>query len=127
MMPSGTSSPGRLVSAPRLLIHVVGTDEASVAAGLQVVRNAHHGFAASCTVALVVQGQAVQFLTAAAGLRNDIETTLGLPGVSVVACGNSLRSAGLGVNDLGVGVSSTPAAVVFLAQAQFDGWAYVRL
>ena len=114
-------------SVPQLLIHVLGSDEASVATGLQVVRNAHHGFATPSTIALVIQGRAVQFLAANSGLGDEIKTALALPGVSVVACGNSLRSAGLGVHDLGAGVSSTPAAVVFLAQSQLEGWAYVRI
>lgn len=114
-------------STPQLLIHVLGSDEASVATGLQVVRNAHHGFAIPSTIALVIQGRAVQFLAANSGLGDEINTALALPGVSVVACGNSLRSAGLGVHDLGAGVSSTPAAIVFLAQSQLAGWAYVRI
>ncbi|SEM74309.1 hypothetical protein E3O25_16010 [Cryobacterium sp. TMT1-3] len=84
-----------LQSVPQLLLHVLGPDEASVTAGLQVVRNAHHGFATVSTIALVIQGRAVQFLAANSGLGDEINTALALPGVSVVACENSLRSVGL--------------------------------
>ena len=78
-------------------------------------------------MALVIQGRAVHFLAANSGLGDEIDTALALPGVSVVACENSLRAVGLSVHDLDTGVSSTPAAVVFLAQSQLEGWAYVRI
>ncbi|TFD52347.1 hypothetical protein E3T46_05620 [Cryobacterium sp. Hh11] len=112
---------------PRLLLHVFGSDEASVTTGLQVARNAHHGFGSPSTIVLVIQGRAVQFVAAAAGLNDDIGTVVTLPGVSVVACGNSLRSVDVEPTNLASGVHHVPAAVVFLTQRQLDGWAYIRI
>ncbi|MCX6500145.1 MAG: DsrE family protein [Arthrobacter sp.] len=47
--------------------------------------------------------------------------------VSVLACGNSLRSAGLEEKDLSPGIGVVPAAIAHIAQRQWNGRAYARL
>ncbi|MDF9279028.1 hypothetical protein P4U43_14655 [Arthrobacter sp. EH-1B-1] len=49
------------------------------------------------------------------------------PSVSVYACGNSLRSAGIDPSALPSGVKVIPAAVAHIARRQFDGAAYLRV
>lgn len=73
-------------------------------------------------VDIVVQGPSVSQLIAGAD-RVDLTAR----GVTVYACGNSLRSAGLESANLQPNIEVVPAAVSYIAQRQFQGAAYIRL
>ena len=80
----------------------------------------------------VIQGPCVSFLHAGSALEPELSglgELSGLAGrpVQVLACANSLRSAGLEADQLQGGVSVVPAAVAHLSTRQFTGWAYVRV
>lgn len=108
-----------------LLLHVSGADAAQIQAGIRVALNARAQLP-DVTVELVVQGPCVSFLVAGSGLEPEL-AALGGGIVQVVACNNSLRSAGLEADQLQGGVSVVPASVAHLATRQFTGWAYVRV
>lgn len=76
---------------------------------------------------LVIQGAAVSELTTASVLATSITVASAEHGIGVRACANSLRAVGVAAKDLAEGVGSVPATVAYLAQRQWDGWAYVRV
>ena len=108
-----------------LLLHVSGADAAPIQAGIRVALNARAQLP-DVTMELVVQGPCVAFLEAGSVLEPEL-AALGGGQVPVLACGNSMRSAGLEADQLQGGMSVVPAAVAHLASRQFSGWAYVRV
>ena len=108
-----------------ILLHVAGADAAQIQAGIRTALNARAQLPA-VAVELVVQGPCVMFLETGSALEPEL-ATLGGGHVPVLACGNSMRSAGLEADQLHGGVSVVPAAVAHLASRQFSGWAYVRV
>lgn len=78
------------------------------------------------SVEVVVQGPGVALLAAGSTLEEPVGEALAR-GIRILACGNSLRSAGLEPGGLSSGVGSVPAAIAHLATRQWEGWAYVRL
>lgn len=108
-----------------ILLHVSGADAAHIQAGIRTALNARAQLPA-VTVELVVQGPCVTFLEAGSVLESEL-AALGGGHVPVLACSNSMRSAGLEADQLHGCVSVVPAAVAHLAERQFTGWAYVRV
>ncbi|MCG2622179.1 DsrE family protein [Arthrobacter sp. I2-34] len=75
---------------------------------------------------VVVQGAAVTSLARGTDLSESLAVLL-RNGIAILACENSMRSAGLDAGGLTAGVGTVPAAVAYLARRQWEGWAYVRL
>jgi intracellular sulfur oxidation DsrE/DsrF family protein len=98
----------QMTSLRGLLLHVSGSEESQVQAGIRAARNARAQLP-ELTMEIVVQGPAVAFP------------------VRVLACGNSMRSVGLEPAELFRDVTVVPAAVAHLAARQLDGWAYIRV
>lgn len=73
-------------------------------------------------IELLVQGPSVSQL-----IGDKAVADIPGPSVSVYACGNSLRSAGIDPSDLPSGVMVVPAAVAHITRRQFDGAAYMRV
>lgn len=73
----------------------------------------------------MVQGPGVQLLAAGAPASKAITHVRQLD-VEILACANSLRSAGLEAGDVTTGIGTVPAAVAHLAERQWQVWAYVR-
>ena len=73
-------------------------------------------------IELLVQGPSVSQLIA-----DKAVAEIPGPSVSVYACGNSLRSAGVDPPALPSGVDGIPAAVAHIARRRLDGAAYMRL
>lgn len=113
-----------------ILLHVSGADAAGIQAGIRAAQNAGARLP-NVRIDLVVQGPSVAFLRGGSVLEADLTALRGPAGqgghVHVLACGNSMRSAGVEADDLHTEVSMVPAAVAHLAVRQFDGWAYVRI
>lgn len=74
----------------------------------------------------VIQGPGVAHLVEGAGFGEAISPAIA-GGVRILACGNSLRSAGVTAERLLPGIEIVPAAIAHLAERQWDGWAYIRL
>ena len=94
-----------------------------------VLRSSQNAVAAlgpKVPVEAVIQGTGVARLAEGAGSEDAISGAVA-SGVRVLACGNSLRSAGVPAEDLLPGVEIVPAAIAHLAERQWDGWAYIRL
>lgn len=111
---------------PGLLLHATGPLETESLAG--VLRNAANARAAlkhGAAIEVVVQGTGVRMLTGDSPIGDAITNTRQL-GIEILACANSLRSAGLEAEDLAVGIGTVPAAVAHLAERQWQGWAYIR-
>ena len=108
-----------------LLLHVSGADAAHIQAGIRTALNARAQMP-DVAVELVVQGRCVIYLQAGSVLESEL-AELGGARVQVLACNNSMRSAGLEADHLRGGVSGVPAAGAHLAARQFTGWAYVRV
>jgi intracellular sulfur oxidation DsrE/DsrF family protein len=112
-----------------LLLHAGGGDEAQVQAAFRSAGNARAQLP-ELAIEIVVQGPAVAFLRADSALESQLATLgagAGAASVSVLACGNSLRSLELEPEDLFRGVIVVPAAVAHLATRQLEGWAYIRV
>ncbi|AFR27331.1 DsrE family protein [Arthrobacter sp. Rue61a] len=54
-------------------------------------------------------------------------TNAGQLHVDILACGNSMRSAGMDDKALVPGIGTAPTAIAHLVRRQWDGWAYARL
>ncbi len=88
---------------------------------MQVARNALAELP-DVAIEIVVQGPSVrQLIPGAEPLENVAR------GITVYACENSLRSAGMESADLQPNVEVVPAAVSHIATRQFQGAAYIRL
>ncbi|OMH27857.1 hypothetical protein BKD30_02370 [Tersicoccus phoenicis] len=93
---------------------------------LRSAANARAALGLEAGIEVVVQGPGVKLL-AQNSPAAEASTNAGQLGVDILACGNSMRSAGMGDKDLAPGVGTVPAAIAHLAQRQWEGWAYARL
>jgi len=110
-----------------LLIHSAGSLERDALAGiLRSAANARAALGPGTGVEVVIQGPGVTLLAKDSPSTEAINSTVQLD-VRILACSNSLRSAGLEEKDLVLGVDIVSAAVAHLAHRQWIGWAYVRL
>ncbi len=109
-----------------LVVHGAGPMESGTLQGvLRSCRNAVEALGPEAPVEAVIQGPGVALLDAGAE-SGAVEAAIA-SGVQVLACGNSLRSAGLSEGGLLPGVRVVPAAIAHLARRQWEGWAYVRI
>lgn len=114
-------------AARGLLVHSAGpADSAGISAVLRSAANAVAALDPGAPVEVVVQGPGVALLAADSTLEEPVCETL-VQGIRILACGNSLRSAGLAPGELSSSVGSVPAAISHLATRQWQGCAYVRL
>ncbi|MFC5503095.1 hypothetical protein ACFPJ4_12670 [Lysinimonas soli] len=107
-----------------VIVHVYGRDTDDVASGAHISRRLGE-LLPDADVHYVVQGPAVEGLTVAGTRRLGIDTVL--DGVQVHACAHSMKTAGLDPAELRDGVTTVPAAAVYLAERQWEGWAYIRI
>jgi len=118
------------MSTRHLLLHAYGDPHSS--AVVTAIRAAHNARAAfpepeNVTIHIVVQGGAVQQLLPQPGDPDNFSAITADGTTEILACENSLHGSNLTPSDLADGVTTTPAAVAYLAQKQWDGWAYIRL
>ncbi|WP_431230697.1 DsrE family protein [Paenarthrobacter nicotinovorans] len=110
-----------------LLIHSAGPLEQDSLAGiLRSASNARAALGPGAGIEVVVQGPGVKLLAMDSADIEAVNNARQLD-VSIIACGNSMRSAGLEDKDLAPGIGMIAAAIAHLAQRQWDGWAYARL
>ncbi|WP_427017399.1 DsrE family protein [Pseudarthrobacter sp. P1] len=111
---------------PGLLIHAAGPLEPDTLAGIpRSTANARAALKPGAAIEVVVQGPGVRLLASDSPASEAITHVRQLD-VEILACANSLRSAGLEAEDLTTGIDTVPAAVAHLAERQWQGWAYVR-
>ncbi|MDZ4351658.1 MAG: DsrE family protein [Arthrobacter sp.] len=126
-MSGQTTVPETEQAGPGLLIHSSGPLEQDALAGiLRSAANARAALGKGARIEVVVQGPGVKLL-ATNTPATEVITDAGQLGVGILACGNSMRSAGMEDKDLAPGVGTVPAAIAHLARRQWDGWAYARL
>lgn len=113
------------MSDRHVLIHANGDDTASLATGLRVARQAGQELGPQTRFHVIVQGPLVRLLTANSPLVEDIETTQS-DTVEVAACHNSMELVGVADDDLLKTVKTVPSAGAYLAERQWNGWAYLR-
>jgi intracellular sulfur oxidation DsrE/DsrF family protein len=122
-----TTVPETAQAGPGLLIHSAGPLEQNAFAGiLRSAANARAALGLEAGIEVVVQGPGVKLLTKNSPATEAI-TNAGQLHVDILACGNSMRSAGMEDKDLAPGVGTVPAAIAHLTRRQWDGWAYARL
>ncbi|BAS07622.1 hypothetical protein AHiyo4_10440 [Arthrobacter sp. Hiyo4] len=110
-----------------LLIHGAGPAMPGMFAGaLRSATNASAALPSETVVELVVQGPGVAMLATGSEVAEAIADVLDR-GVRILACENSMRSAGVELHQLLPGVGHVPAAVAHLARRQWEGWAYIRM
>ncbi|OYO13960.1 hypothetical protein CGZ94_05540 [Enemella evansiae] len=93
---------------------------------LRSAANARAALGQASGIEVVVQGPGVTLLATNSPATEAIANA-GQLHVDILACGNSMRSAGMEDKDLAPGVGTVPAAIAHLARRQWDGWAYARL
>ncbi|MDI3240869.1 DsrE family protein [Arthrobacter sp. AL08] len=110
-----------------LVAHAAGPlPDGALAGVLRSSQNAVAALGPEVPVEAVIQGPGVAQLAEGSAFGEAISTAVA-GGVRVLACGNSLRSAGVPAERLLPGVDIVPAAIAHLAERQWDGWAYIRL
>jgi intracellular sulfur oxidation DsrE/DsrF family protein len=110
-----------------LLIHAAGPLEQDALTGILCsAANARAALGSEAGIEVVVQGPGVKLLAAGSPAAEAVTDARQLD-VRIIACGNSMRSAGLEEEDLIPDVGTVPAAIAHLAQRQWVGWAYARL
>ncbi|MGH1524487.1 DsrE family protein [Leifsonia sp. L25] len=110
-----------------LLIHGTGPNvESWFPQLLRTAQNARNSLGNDVEVTVVVQGPGVAALAADGGAAADVAATVDA-GIGVIACGNSLAAVGLSSAALLPEVGVVPAAISYLARAQWEGAAYVRI
>jgi intracellular sulfur oxidation DsrE/DsrF family protein len=125
----GRIRPGALPAERRrgIVAHSAGPlHDGALAGVLRSSQNAVAALGPEVSVEAVIQGPGVVHLAEGSGSGEVISGAVA-SGVRVLACGNSLRSAGVPAEGLLPGVEMVPAAIAHLAQRQWDGWAYIRL
>jgi uncharacterized protein len=126
-MSANATVPEAVQAGPGLLIHSTGPLEQDALAGiLRSAANARAALGQEADIEVVVQGPGVTLL-ATNSLVTEAITNAGQLQVDILACSNSMRSAGMEDKDLTPGVGTVPAAIAHLARRQWDGWAYARL
>lgn len=121
----GPSRPGP--RRPGVVAHSAGPlPDGALGGVLRSSRNAVAALGPDVPVEAVIQGPGVARLAKGAGSEEAISAAVA-DGVGVLACGNSLRSAGVSAADLLPGVEIVPAAIAHVAERQWGGWAYIRL
>jgi intracellular sulfur oxidation DsrE/DsrF family protein len=111
-----------------LVLHLAGSGAApfpDLKAAARTARNARTELPGT-RIEVVVQGPCVRQLIAGTEWAAPIAALIE-DGISLAACRNSLRSAGVDESALASGVKVVPAAVAYLASCQFDGAAYIRV
>lgn len=122
-----TTDPETEQAGPGLLIHSAGPLEQEALTGiLRSAANARAALGQGAHIEVVIQGPGVKLLATNTPATEAI-TNAGQLHVDILACGNSMRSAGMEDQDLAPGVGTVPAAIAHLARRQWDGWAYARL
>lgn len=110
-----------------LLIHSAGPLEQDALAGiLRSAANARAALGQGSGIEVVIQGPGVKLLAKSTSASDAIANAAQLD-VGILACGNSMRSAGMEDKDLAPGVGMVPAAIAHLAERQWGGWAYARI
>lgn len=110
-----------------LVAHSAGPlADGALSAVLRSTQNAVAALGPEVRVEAVIQGPGVALLADDSGFGDAISTAVA-SGVRVLACGNSLRSAGVPAERLLPGIDVVPAAIAHLVERQWEGWAYVRL
>lgn len=109
-----------------LLIHAYGSTSESLSAALRASRNAAKEFGPEVGIHIIVQGPGVEQLTSESGFAQEIRETVASDSIEIAACSNSLGAVGMDKAQLAEPVGSVPSAVAYLAQKQWEGWAYVR-
>ena len=110
-----------------LLIHSAGSlEQDAVAAILPSATNARAALGPATVIEVIIQGPGVKLLPMNSPATETVKSARQLD-VSILACGNSMRSGGMEDKDLTTGIGTGPAATAHLAQRQWDGWAYARL
>ncbi|MGD9430718.1 DsrE family protein [Paenarthrobacter sp. C1] len=126
-MSAQTRNPETKQAAPGLLIHSAGPLEKDALTGiLRSAANARAALGQESGIEVVVQGPGVTLLATNSPAAEAIANA-GQLHVDILACGNSMRSAGMEDKDLAPGIGTVPAAIAHLARRQWDGWAYARL
>jgi uncharacterized protein len=126
-MSANATVPETVQAGPGLLIHSTGPLEQDALAGiLRSAANARAALGQGTGMEVVVQGPGVKLLAKNSSAIEAI-TNAGQLDVGILACGNSMRSAGMEDKDLAPGVGTVPTAIAHLARRQWDGWAYARL
>lgn len=126
-MSTPTTTLGTEQAGPGLLIHSAGPLEQDALSGiLRSAANARAALGQGVGIEVVIQGPGVKLLATNSAAAEAI-TSAGELHVGILACGNSMRSAGLEDKDLAPGIGTVPAAIAHLARRQWGGWAYARL
>lgn len=112
-----------------LVLHVLtqepGTEERALRGAFRSAVNAQADLPSGTPLEIVVQGAAVVALAAGSSLAGDV-AGLEQAGVRILACSNSLASAGLDAAHLMEGIAVASSAVGQVTRRQWLGWAYVR-
>lgn len=112
------------MSEKRLVIHLFGTTP--VETGLRIAMNALNDLPEAVVVHVVVQGPLVAQLGVQVMSQESRTLIRHDPRIEVLACGNSMKSAGMRPDDLMDEIQLVPSAIGYIASRQWDGWAYAR-
>jgi intracellular sulfur oxidation DsrE/DsrF family protein len=118
--------PADLSDRLRVVVHVdeASADRQHLALG-NVANLLDDAASAGAEIEIVFNGPAISVVSTESRLAGDL-SALRARGVGLLACRNSMVSAGLSSEGLMDGVSVIPSGIAHLVRRQHDGWAYVR-
>lgn len=108
-----------------VLVHANGDDDASLTTALRVAHQAGTELSRNTVFHVVVQGALVRRLAATSAMSDDIGAATS-DTVEILACRNSMARVGIREEELSESVGTVPYAGAYLAERQWDGWAYLR-
>lgn len=121
------SGDGRLdVSHVRAVIHVDDADvERQRLASANVLNLLDDTAVVSADIEIVFNGAAIWALTRQSALTTEL-AGLQARGVALLACDNSMRAAGITIDQLIANVTVVPSGISHLVRRQHEKWAYIR-
>ena len=111
---------------PGLVIHASSGEPEALRTALRYATNFLTAADRTRRVDVVVNGAALDLLLADSDLRMQVSDLHAGGLVVFSACANTMAARGVTATDLHPASEVVPAAVLHLAQRQWDGWAYLR-
>lgn len=121
---SGSEASASAASEAQAVVIQANGDTQDVQRAFHLALNMHEVLA-QAKFEIVVYGASVKLLTAFSDEVPLIQKVLD-DGIRIIACGRSLKAAGLKESDLAPGVSAVPFGAVHIVNRQKQGWQYIK-
>lgn len=108
-----------------VVLQVSEEDPAIWRQALNNAMNVQQDLGQNAQIEIVAHGPGLKMLSRNSSVSNRLTTASG-KGISLVACGSTMKKAGMTARDLHPLVRVVPSGVLEIIQKQKQGWAYVK-